>query len=1618
MRIEGLQNKFEIFQEFYLKINGVEITYNDAVKMYYNMDEATQIDFAQFCADKVEYEIIDIPYITHASGYNLDKEIKVTKTGQKPNSRRNSRAGGKRGEYIWSSNISNFTKDLIAQKYTAEAYAAKNGLTLDEVWSQFSAEEIMEMFNNGVNIPQNIVDAAETELQSKTGNLEGVEGESEEGEGNDSEKTEKETFLELIPKAKKNIDKCHDKEAKIDEKITNLVQNNGGIQKSFEEKMEKQKDVLKEYEQMIREWRVLQNKINNGEELTDTEARKYAHITGMLEDKNGSAADFKLDKLSIARNLNEINILAVLGEQLADETIEIGDQLADYVSETNYKSTREQITGEIGFLRAITAMLNGKTLAKEANEVGHETKDYTEDTADSIGDIAGLLGVEKMIINPSTQPEENKPEDAESTKEIQETEGNEPQENLTLTENKQETIKAAEEKNNSIEEDFIINDENVLDLIDENIDINADLLKQVKNSLENTKNADEDEDYAKMSLKILTDIIEKYKKEEEKRQEEIAAKEEENKRAQEKIEELGGGENSEKEMVSKLVPNAADSEENPNQNEIDKQQAIIDRNTTDIKAINEQSAEEKERIINTTSSYKEKLNKAIPEETKNLATDIEYKDEIIPEDKVRIAFTNSSGKTLRKMGIYRVTVGMEQIALLQIKKGLRNIAKGTISTGIGVGAEIVSKTPIPKVAEKTTGIAVNAENNAINTLTELDNRITEVTGDKAADEEISNPEESANGEENSEGEENGEAGQDPAANTTEEPAEANGSTIPVETAPSGETVPTEDPNAVEVSIDDEEPSTVKEPTGDNNGNTVVGGGKEMSEEEKAQAAGEMAKKEEKNQKKQTDKQEDIVKDTNRSAKKDAKESKKIEKDEKKNAKQLEKEAKKIEQDIKKEEQDLVKMVKESEEAAKKQEELLVRYEILTQENETIAAEEEQKKSIAAPAQQSDNTNNDNGIASATNSFGMTDSSKSSTSDNLDILNANNQEITTIASQFGIAGNKITRNRVKILKIEKHIKTSTKKFQKKTKLKQKKIKDQQKKEMKKQKKLQKQLAAVGIAENVFSITSTTGMVLTEIGTPMIPAGQGFIAAGESLLCWPTTALGIALITKGTVLEVNGTTLTTVGSVLSTIGLYGTVACGVTKAAINIANGNLAAGLMSLGQTAIAAVAGATSTGSAANNTFGFVSQGLSVVSNSAQLVNNVRVVSGKEANGVMSKVGTIAGVGSALAGSASTISELGKNGASSFNKASQIVGVVGSTTSSASQLMSEFGWGDEKTANILGSVGGAMSMIGSIGQIASNKKDDMDNKNKENTNEAQQNSDGNNNKTNNSESNNQDKKVETVKKAMQDKKVMAIADRASAEMGVSPADFHKNLNEFVANNSTSTQPATNSNATQNPKSVEEVKPEGSAATTETRSNAEDNTKTEQTKAQEKEKRAQAKEDIRRHEELVDTQRAEAEGLKGEARKNVIENGASAEFADVDDAALKEKISAAKANGASADEINKLTAEQQRRADFKASAQNAQAGKTTLKNYREQKFNKIEKVIDTVGKTTSATASIMSLFASNENTATGKKVKNKGSYDSRYLKANKYMATSASNDSYFGGGHNDDQKRRFKKFAKRI
>lgn len=1335
MQINGVPNKYEIYQEYYLETNGEQISYTDALRLFYQMNNEERTNFEQYYKDETGYEIVD------ANGISYGENIVVTDTGKtkKVKTKKKTADGSFGGWEVKDVKVytSNSNKAYIDMKYTIEGYAKEKGIILDPVWSQYSAEEIMRMKNNGVNIPQDIVDIASSILETTATNY---ESNGEEEAEDSTETTEKEPFLELIPKAEKKIEKCNENNDKINAEIESILPEKQKQERNLAEKMKDQRNSLEEYEKQIREWRTLQDKVNNGEALSDTEAKRYAEITGMLEDRKSDSEDFQIDKNEIAKSLNQINILALIGDKLAEETIEIGDTLADYTSKTNYKTTKKTATQEVGLLRSIIAMANGKTLAKEATKIGNDTKDYSDETTNSVNDIASLLGVENSITTTApTEELQNSPEIKTTEETVDKTKTNaEAQENISATNEEQDQTKATEQTNDTQQEDFIITDDNVNALIEEADSINSDLAQQLISALNASKSAKSDKSFALIANKTISKIVKEYQEEEARRQDAIKTKEQENEKAKKELESLTGksSEEIDEELNSRNSNN--NSEENldeSTQNKIRTHKQTISDNNKEIATIQAESTKAVNEFKNDTRKEQTQLNKSIPEETQALENNSKYLQENIPQHKERLNFTANSGINLGKMGKYRVTVGVQQLMSFQIKKGLNNINKGSQSMTIGSNAEKTATKPTAKLSEKATTAAVAETNDALTSLNSINSKIVSVTGEDTAT--PATTPQSTNTNENQE-QDNTNNTQTGAAANIDNTNNANNQTTNNNTTTQTAPAQNQTINANEDIKKEPANTSAKEINKSiGNSNSTVSEENPTNELNTASSTPSTTSSSEKNDDEMsTDDAQDNVDDVKSSAKDDGKESEQIKKDTDKTTKELEKETKQLTKLMKKDEKDIIKMTKESTEAAKKQEEALTEYETLVAENEQLIAEDENNQQTQAPAQIAPQQNaNEEGQTTLLGNVAMSIGGEQQSS-NADKIAANDQRINELGVTFNTNGRVIERNRTKITRIQKTTKTRQKKFNKKTDLIEQKNKENQQKELEKQKKLQKQLGAVGIAENVFQITLSTGQIMCMVVLPpWIPAA---------------------------------------GAVMVTIGQYGVLSCGLTKGVINIANGNLTAGLMAIGQSAISLATSMTGTGAAAGGVLGAVSAGLSVVSSSAELVNNVRAVQGKEANGVFSKISTIAGVASSITSSAATLSNLGESTASTFGKSMQIAGVAGSALSSASQLMTEFG-GESQAANILGMIGGAVSTVASLGMLADKKFNNASEQNKEN--KEKTNATENKSEQTNEEQQTEAKKAEAQAKT-EEKQIETEVKKAEQEQKTETTDNTNNENKMT------------------------------------------------------------------------------------------------------------------------------------------------------------------------------------------------------------------------------------------------
>ena len=1340
MQVNSVPNKYEIYQDYYLVTNGKEISYTEALRLFSQMNNDERNDFEQYYKDETGYEIID------ANGYYFGENAQYTESGTKKVKKHwkiqtgDGSFGGRATEATEKDvkiYTTNSKKAYIDMKYTIEGYAKEKGIILDPVWSQYSAEEIMRMKNNGVNIPKEIVNIASTILETTATNYESNGAEEAE---DSTETTEKEPFLELIPKAEKKIEKCNENNDKINAEIESILPEKQKQERNLAEKMKDQRNSLEEYEKQIREWRTLQDKVNNGEALSDTEAKRYAEITGMLEDRKSDSEDFQIDKNEIAKSLNQINILALIGDKLAEETIEIGDTLADYTSKTNYKTTKKTATQEVGLLRSIIAMANGKTLAKEATKIGNDTKDYSDETTNSVNDIASLLGVENSITTTApTEELQNSPEIKTTEETVDKTKTNaEAQENISATNEEQDQTKATEQTNDTQQEDFIITDDNVNALIEEADSINSDLAQQLISALNASKSAKSDKSFALIANKTISKIVKEYQEEEARRQDAIKTKEQENEKAKKELESLTGksSEEIDEELNSRNSNNnSEDNLDESTQNKIRTHKQTISDNNKEIATIQAESTKAVNEFKNDTRKEQTQLNKSIPEETQALENNSKYLQENIPQHKERLNFTANSGINLGKMGKYRVTVGVQQLMSYQIKKGLNNINKGSQSMTIGSNAEKTATKPTAKLSEKATTAAVAETNDALTSLNSINSKIVSVTGEDTAT--PATTPQSTNTNENQE-QDNTNNTQTGAAANIDNTNNANNQTTNNNTTTQTAPAQNQTINANEDIKKEPANTSAKEINKSiGNSNSTVSEENPTNELNTASSTPSTTSSSEKNDDEMsTDDAQDNVDDVKSSAKDDGKESEQIKKDTDKTTKELEKETKQLTKLMKKDEKDIIKMTKESTEAAKKQEEALTEYETLVAENEQLIAEDENNQQTQAPAQIAPQQNaNEEGQTTLLGNVVMSIGGEQQSS-NADKIAANDQRINELGVTFNTNGRVIERNRTKITRIQKTTKTRQKKFNKKTDLIEQKNKENQQKELEKQKKLQKQLGAVGIAENVFQITLSTGQIMCMVVLPpWIPAA---------------------------------------GAVMVTIGQYGVLSCGLTKGVINIANGNLTAGLMAIGQSAISLATSMTGTGAAAGGVLGAVSAGLSVVSSSAELVNNVRAVQGKEANGVFSKISTIAGVASSITSSAATLSNLGESTASTFGKSMQIAGVAGSALSSASQLMTEFG-GESQAANILGMIGGAVSTVASLGMLADKKFNNASEQNKEN--KEKTNATENKSEQTNEEQQTEAKKAEAQAKT-EEKQIEAEVKKAEQEQKTETTDNTNNENKMT------------------------------------------------------------------------------------------------------------------------------------------------------------------------------------------------------------------------------------------------
>lgn len=198
-------------------------------------------------------------------------------------------------------------------------------------WAGYSYEEIIQMENNGVKIPQDVLLWAHAQQESDITSYEVV---TSTGENNDNSSTEELSgdfdINSLQKKAKENIAKSEKAQEDIQQTVEEYNQNKEKAIQLKNEKEKALKNSISEITKLTNEWKKLDQKAKSGT-LSEAERSRYEELSKTLgneTNKNTSFDNNELDELLKSMNLLETKATEDL--VIADETVQSGRELSKY----------------------------------------------------------------------------------------------------------------------------------------------------------------------------------------------------------------------------------------------------------------------------------------------------------------------------------------------------------------------------------------------------------------------------------------------------------------------------------------------------------------------------------------------------------------------------------------------------------------------------------------------------------------------------------------------------------------------------------------------------------------------------------------------------------------------------------------------------------------------------------------------------------------------------------------------------------------------------------------------------------------------------------------------------------------------------------------------------------------------------------------------------------------------------------------------------------------------------------------------------------------------------------------------------------------------------------------
>ena len=259
----------------------------------------------------------------------------------------------------------------------------------DPVWSQYSPDEIVNMHENGFQVPKDILIWAqsrkETDLTSYIvlSDESGVDGEGEAGIDSNVNNLKKKTSDYIIKStlAQKNLDN-NSKNIKDNQKEVEQLQNKRKDKKSDIDKIKEKTEELKKLDEK-----------NQKGSLNPIEKARFKKLKKELGEDSSKIQEMKATEKKLNDFLDSIDSLeqeAHKDIELATNTIDAGEDLADVIKSYNINelvsSKPEELVAENRGIQNVLAGAQLSELPEISSKIGTELQNTSEDVLSNLSD--------------------------------------------------------------------------------------------------------------------------------------------------------------------------------------------------------------------------------------------------------------------------------------------------------------------------------------------------------------------------------------------------------------------------------------------------------------------------------------------------------------------------------------------------------------------------------------------------------------------------------------------------------------------------------------------------------------------------------------------------------------------------------------------------------------------------------------------------------------------------------------------------------------------------------------------------------------------------------------------------------------------------------------------------------------------------------------------------------------------------------------------------------------------------------------------------------------------------------------------------------------------------------